>query len=116
MKFSRQQIEDQNLTVWEWPTLQHARGRRFVLPEEVDTDTGTISFWTVPSEDKETLLAERKFTADSTLQPPTELDLVLQVVTGLSLSVLDADQKTVAETKPADETKDQSTLDPQEGS
>ena len=97
MKFTRQQIEEQNLTVWQFMS-KSMQYRQVKIPEEVDTDTGTILFWTVPSVDSAVLLAERKFTSDQVKSNPEEVDLILRKVTGIRLRVVDVHEKIVAET------------------
>jgi hypothetical protein len=106
MKLNRQQIEEQGLTVWQQSILFIKGVRRFALVEEVDTDTGTCVYWTVPSTDPELQKADKAFTEeflkDEQRKERAALDLddlmVLKKVTGAHLIVLDPLEKIVAET------------------
>lgn len=89
MKFNRKQIEEQNLSVWVSDQDRSPSSTRALkFPEEVDTTSGSISFWTVPSQDQDTLLAERRFTSESAKVPPNELDLVLKKETNKHVIII----------------------------
>jgi hypothetical protein len=69
-----------------------------MFPENVDTETGTVELWVIPTEPAEELLKKDTITAEKMAQKPAEIDgfAVLKSAQGKVL-VLDAQDKIVAE-------------------
>jgi hypothetical protein len=97
VKLTREQLLQQNLKVFLQKPHQ-TRPYQVVFPENVDTETGTVELWVIPTDSKEDLLKVEPLTPERMTHKPDEIDgfAILKTDHG-KITILNADNQIVIE-------------------